>query len=86
MAKGIDGLQESTIQQTPAPWWCYLLLQWHGNGESAHSTLGRFCRRVGVGDRVRVWVRVSVRPHIPAACQALLYDDPGWVRWKALYS
>jgi hypothetical protein len=42
----IDCWQEqSTITQTPPPWWCRLQIQRHDNGESAHPTPGSLCGR-----------------------------------------
>ncbi len=37
--------EQSTIAQAPPPWWCHLLIERHGNGDSAHLTPGSLCRR-----------------------------------------
>jgi hypothetical protein len=37
--------EQSTISQTPTPWWCHLLIQRHVNGKSAHPNPGTLCGR-----------------------------------------
>jgi hypothetical protein len=42
---GIVELDGWPIQQTQSPWWCHLLLQWHGCGKSTSPTPRSFFRR-----------------------------------------
>ena len=51
-------LGESTIQQTPPPWWCHLLLQQHGDGELAHprEPLQKGLVEGGVGGFYLIWL------------------------------